>query len=153
MQISIADLKRIGESPGEIQRFHDLFGEQSVTITAAWCVEHPEFDYRFLACRLFPGAILAEYKLQEDVLKDEYWCQETSFWVDYKTKRDALRVEFGIHGEPWRPGYTPVELAVWIAYDKARAGAWHEYEFQQEKLWVECERERNALFGTLAERQ
>ena len=78
MKLTAADLERFGACQSGVKRFRDLFGEGPVTITAALCMEHPEFNYRWAARHLLPAEVQAEYERQYAAL-----------WVEFDHRRAA----------------------------------------------------------------
>ena len=97
MKITAMDLERASACEKEVERFRELFGEGPITITAALCMEHPEFDYNWAARHLLPAALRAKFDCRQAVLWTKRDHQEAVLWAEYGPVECArLRAECAV---------------------------------------------------------
>ena len=137
MKLTATDLGRRGACEDGLERWRELFREEPVEITVAFCTQHQELDYDWAAMHLLPSVLQIEYERQCAPLWAEFEHQNEVLLYEYECQCATQRGEHQ-HPIPWGEHQHPIPLA--------------NYERQRAVLRAEYDRQRARLFGSLAER-
>ena len=160
MKLTVTDLN--GACASEIEHWRELFGSKFIQLTMAFCTQHPEINYTWIAEHLFSGALRSEYIEKHSIL-----------WNNYQNQHEPLQVDFECQRVVLQAGCDYKELLLLAEYRHHHIQS-GEYGRQLKSLWAdhgthfrslqdECgsryaiprneyERQRAILFGALAER-